>query len=310
MDASRSTPGRSPGVVGYLNMNVKDLVRLVRSRGASEAGPGRAEQAALSREGHLRLVSEAGRLDFYSTLASERLFSVRGHLAGSLGTFVEGDGGKGRRVVLSAPLELPGLGRRSLKITFQGPPGGEPGEGLQLTRAGEGRLPPRSRLLEFLFTQGEQEYRYVVEIDADVPVEGFREVADTRPLFRSIPPVAQMTAFLRAITQQRRNALRILADLASSSGSPATRATVALMERLFRGHYEFGGPVLEGVRRLLLSQDISVSPAVLAATCLFFDLERGALTPALLEEAAQNQEDPPCSPEAGLACALRFGARV
>lgn len=294
----------------YWNMEVGSLVRLLRERkatGAPEEARPVAEEAT-SAEARLRIVPRDGYLDFYSTLNPRRLFSVQAGLTGPIAKFAQGEGAGGRRIVLTIPLGLPSGDRKQVKVTFHAPRAIEPGSSLEITRAGQGKLPPDTRLLEFLFSEGEHEFRYVVELDQRIDVLDFEEVVDRRPVFQSVPPVAQMTAFLRAITHQRRSALAILASLRSSA-SPQAEAGIVALQGLFRPHYEFAHPGVQGIQRLLERAGKTISPPVLHAFCLFLDLESGLLTPDRLEaESAQGAL--PLSPVALLMVAEYFGLRV
>lgn len=294
----------------YWNMEVGSLVRLLRERratGAAEEARPVAEEAT-SAETRLRIVPREGHLDFYSTLNPRRLFSLKATLTGPIAKFSQGEGAGGRRIVLTIPLGFPDGDRRNVKLTFHAPRGIEPGPALDITRAGQGKLPPDTRLLEFLFTEGEHEFRYVVELDQRIDVHDFEEVVDRRPVFQSVPPVAQMTAFLRTITHQRRSALAILGSLRGAA-SPAAERGIATLQGLFRPHYEFAHPGVQAIQRLMERAGKAVSPPVLHAFSLFVDLESGLLTPERLEAEA-GESGLPLSPVALLMVAEYFGLRI
>lgn len=292
----------------YWTMEVGSLVRLLRERqGApgTEASPSVSEEVS-SPEARLRVVPRDGRfLDFYSTLNPRRLFSLPASLAGSLSKFTQVEAAAGRRVVVGIPLALAGGERVQIKVTLHLPRGVEPGQDLELTRAGQGKLPPDTRLLEFLFCEGENEFRYVVELHQRIDVLDFEEVVDQRPVFLSVPPVAQMTAFLRAITQKRRTALDILKSLKGRATPQAAEAIRALKLRT-RPHQELVHPGVQAVHRLLEASGRIVSLHALMAFALFADMEAGALTSRVVEES----EEIPITADAILLVAEHFGLEL
>jgi len=273
----------------YWTMEVGSLVRLLRERQGApvpEASPSVSEEVS-SPEARLRVVPRDGRfLDFYSTLNPRRLFSLAATLAGALSKFTQVEAAAGRRVVVGVPLALSGGERVQIKVTLHLPRGIEPGQDLELTRAGQGKLPPDTRLLEFLFCEGENEFRYVVELNQRIDVLDFEEVVDQRPVFLSVPPVAQMTAFLRAITQKRRTALDILKNLKAQAAPQAAEAIRALKLRV-RPHQELAHPGVQALHGLLEASGRIVSLQALMAFALFADMEAGHLTSKVVEESEQ-----------------------
>ena len=172
-------------------LEVGSLVRRLRDPGTpAESGEFRAvPEEASSQEAFLRIASREGRfLDFHTTLHPKRLFSIQARLAGPPSRFSQVEAAAGRRVVLTVPVALSGGERLPVRVAFHLPRGVEPNPPLDLIRAGQGRLPPDIRLLEFLFTGGEHEFRYSVELDQGIQVLGFEEVVDRRPVFQTVPP--------------------------------------------------------------------------------------------------------------------------
>ncbi len=291
----------------YWNMEVGTLVRRLRERqgGPEEEVSSRASEEASSAEARLRVVPRDRKfLDFYTTLHPRRLFSVPASLTGSLSKFTQVEAASGRRVVVTVPIALAGGERLHIKVTFYLPRGIEPGQDLELTRAGQGKLPPDTRLLEFLFSQEGNEFRYVVELDQRVEVLEFEEVVDQRPVFLSVPPVGQMTAFLRAITHKRRTSLDILVSLLGAAG-PATQEAIRILQSQ-RRHQDVQLPVAAVVNRLLEQDGRIVSQQVLQAFALFLDMEAGVLTPAALERGGEVG----VSAEALLLVAEHFGLHL
>jgi len=295
----------------YWTMEVGSLVRLLRERQGApvpEASPDVSEEVS-SPEARLRVVPRDGRfLDFYSTLSPRRLFSLAATLAGPLSKFTQVEAAAGRRVVVGVPLALSGGERVQVKVTLHLPRGVEPGQDLELTRAGQGKLPPDTRLLEFLFCEGENEFRYVVELHQRIDVLDFEEVVDQRPVFLSVPPVAQMTAFLRAITQKRRTALDILKNLKAQATPQAVEAIRALKLRT-RPHQELAHPGAQTLHRLLEASGRIVSLQALMAFALFADMEAGCLTSRVVEDSLQT-EQVPLTADAILLVSEHFGLEL
>ena len=295
----------------YWNIEVGSLVRMLRERqGApvTEASPSASGEVS-SPEARLRVVIRDGRfLDFYSTMNPRRLFSLAATLAGTLSKFTQVEAAAGRRVVVGVPLALMGGERVQIKVTLHLPRGVEPGQDLELTRAGQGKLPPDTRLLEFLFCEGENEFRYVVELHQRIEVLDFEEVVDQRPIFLSVPPVAQMTAFLRAITQKRRTALDILKSLRDQA-SPQAAEAIQILKLRTRPHQDLLHPGVEALHRLLEASERIVSSQALMAFALFADMEAGYLTARQLE-GSELTEQLPLTADAVLLVSEHFGLKL
>ncbi|MHB2017871.1 MAG: hypothetical protein ACYCW6_13055, partial [Candidatus Xenobia bacterium] len=288
----------------YLTMDIADLVRQLRGPNATD---GESElREAVSAEAALRIVARDEKtLDFYSTLGASRLFSIAAHLAGSLGIFAQE-----RRVTLTVPIRDPAGTRHMVKVSYQSPADVRPSQELDVLRASCANVPPATQMLEVVFGAGNAEYRYVFEMDRSLAVADFQEVDDHRPLFSTTPPVAQMSAFLRAITQQRRDLTRILEDIAQTSGSSCTRETLGFLLRYYRSHSHEAGRMVAALERLMEDNGRKIAAPTLGALCLFVDMERGALTAPAIAHTAETGEALEISPLAALAVASHFGVAV
>ncbi|MEW6283322.1 MAG: hypothetical protein AB1758_32235, partial [Candidatus Eremiobacterota bacterium] len=229
----------------YLNMDIGDLVRMLRRKGPAPPPAGRTE--TVSSEARLRVVPNGQRLEFWSLLFDQPLLSIRAQLAGSPSKFSE-SADRGRvQVVVSIPVQAEGVEEQTVRLTYQSPPGVEPGELLEKTRASSARVPPDSTMVEFLFTHGELEFRYIFEFSNRISVDHFEPVIDRRPIFRAIPPVAQMAAFLRAMTQQRRSTATTLEDVVRTAGSGRTRERSTLLLSQFPRNHDFQSPRVQAL---------------------------------------------------------------
>ncbi len=258
------------------------LVRKLRGKSAPETHAESPESVwtreSVSKEARLRVVPGTDRVEFFSLITGERLFGLPASLTGPPVKSTESADRGQRQVVLSVPLP----GNRSVRVTFQSPPEVEPEE-VETARASQARVPPDSSMVEFLLTREEHEFRYVFEFPEGLSVQDFEPVPDRRPVFRTVPPVAQMAAFLRAMTQHRRSALACLEDVARSSGSPRTREQVAVLTGLYPRSHEFSSERIQSLEKLLRRSGRIVHPAVLAALTIFVELVQGRLIPEGLE---------------------------
>lgn len=267
----------------YLRMDLGELVRHLRGK-APRYRPEKAETLWLleshSQEARLRVVPGGKRVEFVSLITGKTLFALPCAITGPPVKSTETADRGQKQVVLSLPLE----GGKTARVTFQSPPDVEPTD-LMLTRASQARVPPDSSMVEFLLTREEHEFRYVFEFPGSLEVLDFQPVADQRPVFRTIPPVAQMAAFLRAMTQHRRSPLTCLEDIARKAGSESTRQEVrALAERFPRNH-AFASERIRALEKVLQRGGRIIQPVVLAAMTLFVDFEQGRRTAAELDPA-------------------------
>lgn len=258
----------------YLRMDLGDLVRHLSGKGSvaarREAPPAVWVQEANSQDARLRVVPGEKSVEFFSLITGQRLFSLPSAITGPPVTSTESADRGHRQVVVTVPLE----GGKTVRVTYQCPPEVEP-SGVETTRASHARVPPESSMVEFLLTRDEHEFRYMFEFPEELPVHGFEAVDDRRPVFRTTPPVAQMAAFLRAMTQHRRSTMTCLEDIARQAGTEATRAQVASLP-FGRGH-EFASPRLQALEETLKRSGRIIHPAVLAAMAIFVELEWGSL---------------------------------
>ncbi len=223
----------------------------------------------------MRLVpNDQSGLDFYSTLSSVRLFSIKAALAGPLSKFVKR--GSERSVTVSVPLNMPNGTKQTIKSVYYGPFNSLDLDVVKLVSATQGQVPPNSRSYDFLFHHDNEDYRYLIEIDNSIDVSGFKEVIDKRPVFQTVPPVAQMAAFLRAITRRKRTAINVLDNLRTVA-SPASLASIEAIHQAEINGAEISHEVSERAKKLLQKQGKVITEQVLVAFSLFIDMELGTL---------------------------------
>ncbi len=254
-------------------MDLGDLVRHLRGKGARRARPEEPETLWLleshSQEAQLRVVPGGRSVDFLSLITGKKMFTLVSAITGPPVKSTESADRGQKQVLLTIPLE----GGKTVRVTYQCPPEIEPYR-IDLTRASQARVPPDSSMIEFLMTHEEHEFRYVFEFPDTLAVEGFEPVDDRRPVFRTVPPVAQMAAFLRAMTQHRRSAMACLEDIARQAGSARTREQAGRMAARYGRTHEFSSEHLKALETALKRGGRIVHPAVLAALTFFVEFEQ------------------------------------
>jgi len=265
---------------------IRSLESLFKRFTGQEAGPDRPAlptELTVDELG-LRVANLPGDwVEFSTSWGNRTLFRARGQLGGNVR----------RAVDLSFPLQvdLPGgtiPGRTNVTLSVA-PLHVRPSSVPELVRSSHAPLPPDGQLIEFLFVHDQDEIRLTFRLSHQVPVSQFEEVHDTRPLFRTLPPVAQMAAVLGAVARGRRAAVNLLEEF---GGHPEAIAEL-------RQHYPPQADLADAtVRQLhaLLAGDGNPHPlGELAAMCLFVELEQGSLTLERIRAAADEGEAPPVS---------------
>lgn len=220
------------------------------------------------------------------SLRGQPVFRVRGQLAGPLGRFSS--------QVITIPLTS-----GSVRMTISGSCEA-PGE---LVRATESNLEDVRRLV---FVFGDQALRYDFELPEQLEVLDFQELRDERPVFRSLPPIPQMAAFLRATMGERRTPLRTLRDVIRTAGTKRAGEVCRTLTRLYPAGHPFHVPAAVRLHELLELEGRRVNRAVVAAFCLFVDAASGRLDAAAVAAAASQGRDPHVSAMAAFVVARFF----
>lgn len=230
----------------------------------------------VSAEGFLRVSPrQENQVELCSTLCSAPLFAVKARLGGTLAKFIKN--GPDREVVVTVPLVLADGSKTSLKVSYFGPP--KPGNtALCLISAHNSRNSETSSLYEFSYNNERGELRYAAEVDDRIEVLGFQEVVDKRPLFPTVPPVAQMAAFLRAVTSRKRTVLTVLENLKDFAEFSTRQKINALQERVSIQGVAVSMEVPLRIKELLSRQVSIISEQVIMAFALFMDMEVDGLS--------------------------------
>ena len=238
------------------------------------------DKEVASAEGHIRIVPVSGGLDFYSTMAAERMLNLKASLAGPISKFVKNEGFS--EVVITVPIVAENGSKHNIKSTYYGPK--KTGKGhIKLIQAVKGGSAEGGCFYEFVYSQAGDDIRYVVEMDDGLEVEGFKEVIDKRPLFSSVPSIAQMSAFLRAAINRRRTVFDII-DSFKDYASPTTLVTAAVLQDAVENHgVELSYDTALRIRDLLADKVKVFSEHVILASALFLDMEVGELKPSDIE---------------------------
>lgn len=285
---------------GILGRGINFVSRLWGSGAApsQESSPS-AELAAepsgevVSLEGCLRIaICSPKRLEFYSTLSPTRLFTVLGSLTGPLGRFTKNIPSRGKEVTLTVPLRLPEGQESTAKVVLHA--SRQDPEGLKsakLLRAGLGSQPQGGQIISVLLGRERDEFQYIFEFDKDTQIVDFEEVVDNRPVFQNVPPIAQMSTFLRAITSQRRNVQSILRGLQAVASSELAAATRQFLRLYREGLTIDESPALE-LKQHFIQAGKNISEQVLIAFPIFLELAAGNLDPSELSAQDTIQISP------------------
>ncbi|MBQ7568086.1 hypothetical protein IJT17_04700 [bacterium] len=234
-----------------------------------------------SAEGCLRIVPVNKTIELHSTLCEGCMLVLGVSLAGPLSKFVKRGGDN--EVVITVPVSEADGAKHSIKITYYGSK--KRGKNVvKLVRAGQGTNANGECFFELVYNDERDDFRYVIELDASIEVVEFKEVIDKRPLFQSVPPVAQMAAFLRAVTNRKRTVFDII-DSMKDYASPSTgKITVALREAVEEQGVSLSYEVPLRIKKLLSKQVNLISEHVILALALYIDMETGVLTRTIIAE--------------------------
>ncbi len=229
---------------------------------------------ASSAEGRIRVVPVKNGLEIYSTLSDERLLTIKASLAGPLSKFVKH--GSGNEVVITVPVLLHDKTEHSVKISYFGPKNKEKSS-LKLVRAGKSKNTGGCDVYEFVYSNNREDVRYTVEMEADIAVSDFKEVVDKRPIFSSIPSLAQMSAFLRAVINRKRTVFDVIDSLMEHASPTTMRTTAQLQDAVENQGVELSYEIPQRIKKLLAERGNVISEHVILALALYVDMEVGEL---------------------------------
>jgi len=255
-------------------INLESLLRRFTGQDPTAEDGARPAEILLPELGLKLLNVGSDRVRVFSTWAQTGLFRVQGQLGGPP---ERGD-----------EVRVPLQGRTALSVSVApAAPRATP----ELVRSSLTRLPPDTQQLEFLFLHGDDEIRLTFRLSDQVPVDDFEPLRDTRPLFRTLPAVEEMSVILANLARAQATTLSLLENLAAQAGRHATREMVAELRASYPPLAELAS---RGVRQLHTYLD-GRSLSEVAALALFAELEQGLLTLSELREAAREGQPPPVS---------------
>lgn len=227
-----------------------------------------------SAEGHLRIVPGAQELEFYSTFVVERMLALKVSLGGPLSKFVKNEGVN--EVVITVPVVEADGNKHNIKSIYYGPKKSGKGH-VKLVQASKGSNAEGECFYEFVYTQAGEDIRYVIEMPEGIEASDFKEVVDKRPLFSSIPSIAQMSAFLRAVINRKRTVFDVL-DSLRKYAAPTTMLNAAVLQDAVENHgLELSYDLPLRIKKLLTERAKVISEHVILALALFIDMEVGEL---------------------------------
>ncbi len=242
------------------------------------------DKEVISQEGNLRLVITANGLEFYSTLSEQRMFLLKATLDGNVTKYVRRD--DDYSVIVTVPVCTANGKRFSVKAIFYGSPDISTTTAT-IVRASQGADAKQSQYFEIAFSDGDSEFRYIIEIGDTLQTEGFNEITDQRPLFPTIPPVPQMVAFLRAITRRNHTVVSVLSNLRDIASNVSTRSGIGAIDDAIKRGAKCSYDIPQRIKGLLRYQVGDISEHVILAFALFIDLEVKLLRASTLRTATE-----------------------
>ena len=230
-------------------------------------------------EGLLRLAPAAGpaKIDLFCRYASKRIFGLSASLNGTPSekkrVLKDNSGteyslaiplklGNGRETVMDAELFVPA----GVKFSTADGPAGADAES----------FPEGKTVLSFAFAGSGHDLTCVFSLPENLEPLGFKETADSRPIFQSVPSAEQMAFFLNGITGKKRTAKDVLKSFRLSA-SPALREVIdAFLSALKDGLCVNEKPVLE-LKELFSGAGRKISDQVLEAFAVFIEMAVGRL---------------------------------
>lgn len=232
----------------------------------------------VSTEGCLRVViCENKNLEFYSTVNTNRLFSIRGAVIGPIGKFSSNSEGEGTEIRLTVPVRLLDGTTVTIKASFSAScANADKVCNTKLVRAGLGTHPDGEQIVNVLFVREQDEFQMTFELESCIKVENFNEVVDNRPVFQNIPSPDQMSTFLRAVTSHRRNVFKILENLKYVSAARLGVMVDKFLEAKENGLTVDNSMAVE-LKDLFERTGRSISEQVIAAFAIFIEMAVGHL---------------------------------
>lgn len=205
---------------------------------------------------------DEGLLAVRSSLLEPPLFRVRAALGGPVEE--KNSPSDPRAVEVTVPL----AGRGPLRATVHPVEAGPPA--VVVRSACEKR-----RDVQILRLRLDVGTRFLFQAEPSLEVLDLAAATALPSLFPTVPPAAEMAAFLRGVTQRRRPVPRILQSLSRNALSPQTARRAEGVAAAWPPDDEEAHPVVQALCRLCEGHGRHVNPASLEALCLLVDLERG-----------------------------------
>jgi hypothetical protein len=274
----------------------------VMGHGASAPPPPQVLDAAEAR----MVIRQAGDvIEFEATLSAEPILRLRGEIDGPLSTGRASGRSATSLLHLQVPIRADGQAA-VVDITVMRPNDDDNWQGYVLARARRRRLPPASQALELLYSNElDVQIRYMFCFDEAIRPLGFQEFSRHESVFKEVPSVSQMVAFLRATLHHRRTTLRSLTSMARNASDARVLARVAEMnERLSQGQ-DFATDLLRQTLAWLSDQGRTVNPNTLCALALLADIHLGRIETAHVDALVEGGQAIPLSVD-GIGAAVAF----
>lgn len=280
-----------------------------RREAATQAGPDTPQtpQSLASSEARLCIRQVNGVVEFQPTFCDAAMLRLRGHLCGSLSTMRIDGRSAGSLLRLRLPMRVEAR-EIEVEITVMRPASNDASSDYVLVRARRRRVPPDRQAIELLFTNArEEQIRYLVQTQASVQPLDFQDVSRHDSVFREVPSVSQMIAFLRATLHHRRTTLRSLVSMTRNAEAPHVRALVDEMNRRLSHGQDFATDALRRLTEYLDDQGHTTNANTVAALTILSDIYMRNLESVHLDALVDQGEPLPISNAAMAATALFLG---
>lgn len=240
--------------------------------GASAMAVPAAPQTLESTDARLCIRDADGMVEFQPTFSTEPMLRLRGSLNGPLSTGRVSSRSVNSLLHLSLPLLVEGR-EVTVDVTVVRPTANDTSDGFVLARARRRRTPPAGQAFELLYNNPlDAQVRYLVQTADSIRPVDFHEFSRHESVFKEVPSVSQMVAFLRATLHHRRTTLRSLASMARNATEAHVCAMVlSLNQRLSQGQ-DFTTDGLRALQQHLSDRGHAANPNTVAALTLLADI--------------------------------------
>lgn len=289
-------------------------LRHVLHHGAEGAEPIHAPHALDSTEARLTIHQHDDLIELRPTFAGDPMLRVRAFIAGPLSTARIASRSSTSLLRLQIPVRADGRDA-TIEITvmragrLEADDAAHPSAGFVLARARRRRIPPDRQAVEILYSHPQDlQVRYLVAMESTIQPLDFKEYAQHESVFKEVPSVSQMVAFLRATLHHRRTTLRSLGSMARNTAVPHVHCVVDDMTRRLSQGQDFTTERVRHTLAWLGDEGRSVNPNTVSALALLCDIYLENIGSEQLDALVDRGEELPVSKSALAATVAFLGA--